>query len=147
MEQRRKSDECMNFYQVLHSDKSVSSEVRIEGEQPLRLVNLAFYDRMCDETMAFNADIYHQDAMTKEWQKIGTCSNGGRGASTDWYADEGKRELLEHYEKVLNGIDHDYEHTRDDGTVRKGSYSESLDTVLYELACIIIEKQYHHDTW
>ena len=59
----------------------------------IELKGIKFYERLSEETNAFTADLYING------KKAGYVKNDGHGGSTDYYPNEGKRELINEAEQ------------------------------------------------
>lgn len=64
----------------------------------IELLGIKFYERMSEETNAFTADLYING------KKAGYVKNSGQGGSTDYYPNEGMRELITEAEQFCLGL-------------------------------------------
>lgn len=71
----------------------------------IEIKNLRHYSEMSQETNAFTCDLF------VDGKKIGYCRNTGCGGPTDYYAFDGKKDILlsaEEYAKTLPDIEFEY---------------------------------------
>ena len=68
-----------NYYFVQKSVRKIGVEFRV-GNHTISLENFEFYERMSEETNAFSADL------VLNGEKVGDCSNDGRGGCADYHA-------------------------------------------------------------
>ena len=72
----------------------------------IEIKNLRHYSEMSQETNAFTCDLF------VDGKKIGYCRNTGCGGPTDYYAFEGKKDILlsaEEYAKTLPDFEFDFD--------------------------------------
>lgn len=90
----------------------------------IELKKIAVYERMSEETTAFNAEIYADGI------NIGYAKNDGQGGCTFYHAHQGKQDLMakaEAYAKTLPPIQYEL------GEGRKGEIAMNLEHLIDEL--------------